>query len=46
MCGIFLNLFWNWAIYGNISRSCREGRKAHLFEMIAEFDDGDGVEDP
>ena len=46
MCGIFLNLFWNWAICGDISGSRREGYEAHLFEVIAEFDDGDGVEDP
>lgn len=46
MCGIFLNLFWNWAICENIKTSCREECKAHLFEVIAEFDDGDGVKDP
>lgn len=47
MCGIFLNLFWNWAICGNvINTSCREGPETHLFEVITEFDDGDGIEDP
>jgi len=31
---------------GKSERSFRADRKTHLFEVIAEFDDGDGIEDP
>ena len=46
MCGIFLNLFWNWAICGNVNGSSLEKCKTHLFKVITEFDDRYGVEDP
>ena len=29
-----------------MSTSCREGRRAYLFEVIAEFDDGNRIENP
>jgi hypothetical protein len=44
--GIFLNLFWNWAIYEKIKTSFQEERKAHLFEVVTKLDDWDGIEDP